>query len=495
MEKLKKLKPVLLFHLLVNSAVILFITGASYYHIPLDGFKDTAIYILHLLLLQITVAGFIYFLSLDKWVFRICFTALFLLYCGFSFWAYSQDVSITLPLIQSVLETKVDIAIDVITLPYAVFFIAAIITLIFIHRRHSKIQHLKWIKILFVPAVLGIVLYFVLEEKRPGSLKNRLPYNLIGGLIEYYEKPSLNLKDNITGLSFRNDSIKMVFVLGETVRADHLGINGYYRNTTPLLSEEPNLISFKNLFTNNTYTGASVPQILTDQDLESNVGEFTSLYTVLNKANFNTTWIGNQTLEKSFAPITNTNDQIILVDKFKSVFSFDKALDETMLISLDSILPAYPRQFITIQMIGSHWWYENRYTEKYRKFTPVIDSKYIPSLSFEQMINSYDNTIVYLDFFLDEIINRLMKEEKPSVMLYVSDHGEHLGEEGKWLHAQGGEAAMNPAYMIWFSERYKERFPDRVAKIKALENTEMKTDIIFYKTLSILGIEYSGTRN
>jgi len=100
-----------------------------------------------------------------------------------------------------------------------------------------------------------------------------------------------------------------------------------------------------------------------------------------------------------------------------------------------------------------------------------------------------------LDFFLDEIINRLMKEEQPSVMLYVSDHGEHLGEEGKWLHAQGGEPAMNPAYMIWFSERYKKIFPDRVAQIEALENTEMKTDVIFYKTLTILGIEYSGTRN
>ncbi len=492
MEKLRKLRPVLWFHLLVNVMVILFVTGASYYHIPLDGIKDTGIYLIHLLLLQTTVAGFIYFLSLNKWVFRVGFSALFLLYCGFSFWAYSQDLSITLPLVQSVLETKTDIAIDVITLPYTIFFLFAITALIFIHRKHGRIKPFNGFKLLVTPAALCIVLFFVLEEMRPGSLKNRLPYNLIGGLAEYYQKPELQLNKQIPDLSFKNDSIALVFVLGETVRADHIGINGYSRNTTPLLSEEDNLISFKKLFTNNTYTGASVPQILTDQDLETNEGVFTSLYSVLNKADFKTTWIGNQTLEKSFAPIANTNDEVILVDKFRSVFSFDKALDEVMLIPLDSILPSYYRQCITIQMIGSHWWYENRYTQEHRVFTPVIESKYIPSLTREQMINSYDNTIVYLDFFLNEIIERLKNETRPSVMLYVSDHGEHLGEEGKWLHAQGGEAAMNPAYMIWFSDSYIDRFPDRVTNIRSMKDARMNTDVIFYKTLSILGIDNSS---
>jgi Predicted membrane-associated, metal-dependent hydrolase len=400
MEKLKSLRPILLFHLLLNVSVILFITGASYYHTPLEGFKDTSIYVIHLLILQTTVAGILYFLSLNRWLFKIIFSGLFLLYCGFSFWAYSQDISITLPLIQSVLETKPDIAIDVITLPYTMFFLAAIGTLYFIIKRHQKIQATKGFKTLVLPAVACILLFYVLEQKRPGSLKNRLPYNLIAGLAEYFEKPALQLKTNIPNLEFNNDPLKLVFVLGETVRADHIGLNGYDRNTTPLLSSEKNLISYTSLYTNNTYTGASVPQILTDQNLESDEGTFTSIYSVANKANFETTWIGNQTLEKSFSPIVNTNNKIILVDKYKSVFSFGKELDEIMLVSLDTLLPKSERQFITIQMIGSHWWYENRYTEKQRKFTPVIDSKYIPSLTKEQIVNSYDNTIIYLDFFL-----------------------------------------------------------------------------------------------
>ncbi len=489
MEKLKSLRPVIVFHLLLNSIVIIFITGASYYHTPLEGIKDTAIYIIHLLLLQTTVAGLLYFLSLNKWVFHIVFSVLFLMYCGFSFWAYTQDISITMPLIQSILETKPDIAIDLISIPYILFFVVAIFALLFILKRQRSIQPTKGFLIFVIPALLAVFLFIALEKIRPGSLINRLPYSAVIGFRQYYEKPTLQLNKEIPALTFNKDSIKLVFVLGETVREDHLGINGYKRNTTPLLASKTNLISFKNLYTNNTYTGASVPQILTDELLEQKKESYTSIYSVVNKAKFKTTWIGNQTLEKSFAPIVYTNSEVILVDKYKSDFSFNKELDEAMLLPLDDVLKLSPRQFTTLHMMGSHWWYENRYTEDYSKFKPIIDSKYIPSLSSEQIINSYDNTILYLDYFLSEIINRLEKEEEPSLLFYVSDHGEHLGENGKWLHAQAGEEAKNPAYIIWFSEKYKEKYPKRVSKITKLKNNKLTTDVIYFTILELLDIK------
>lgn len=488
MEKLRSLKPVIVFHLLLNGIVILFITGASYYHTPLEGFKDTAIYLGHLLLLQTTVAGMLYFLSLNKWIFHIVFSALFLMYCGFSFWAYTQDISITMPLIQSVVETKSDIAIDLISTPYILFFVVAILALHFILKRQRSIQPTKGFLIFVIPALLAMCLFFALEKIRPGSLVHRLPYNAVLGLKHYYKKPTLQLNKEISELRFKEDSLKLVFVLGETVRADHLGINGYERNTTPLLAQKTNIISFKNLHTNNTYTGASVPQILTDEMLESKEASHTSIYSVVNKANFKTTWIGNQTLEKSFTPIVYTNSEVILVDKYKSEYSFNKELDEVMLAPLDSVLTLSSRQFTTLHMMGSHWWYENRYTEKHREFRPVIDSKYVPSLSSEQMINSYDNTILYLDFFLAEIIDRLEKEEEPSLLFYISDHGEHLGENGKWLHAQAGDVAKNPAYIIWFSEKYIEKYPKRVLKITELKDNKLTTDIVYYTLLDLLGI-------
>ena len=73
---------------------------------------------------------------------------------------------------------------------------------------------------------------------------------------------------NPGGIVSKSDSIKAVFVLGETLRADHLHLNGYSRNTTPLLSSREGVISFSDLFTSKTITATSVPQMLTDQKLE-----------------------------------------------------------------------------------------------------------------------------------------------------------------------------------------------------------------------------------
>lgn len=492
MERLRSLKPIIIFHLVANILVVFFITGASYYHTPLEGGKDTAIYLLHLFALQTTLAGIIYFLSLFKWVFRIGFSALFLMYCLFSFWAYSQDVSVTSGLIQAVLESKADIVVDVITLPYILFFSAAIVVLFFILKFHSKLAPRKGFTIFVLPAFLCICVFFFVENKRNGSFINRLPYNLVAGFVEYYEKPTLILNTEIPEIIRTNDSIKLVFVLGETVRGDHLGINGYERETTPLLSSEEHIISFKNLFTEHTYTGKSIPQILTNENLGEVKETYTSVFSVVNKANIKTTWIGNQTLETSFAPIVKTNEQVILIDKFKSEFSFNKALDEAMLPILETVLDAAPSQLITLHMIGSHWWYENRYSDSFRKFTPVIDSKYVPSQSREQMINSYDNTILYLDFFLNKVIQRLKKEKGPTAMLYVSDHGELLGEDGRYLHAQGGDVLKNPAYILWFSESYKSKYPAIVSEISEITNEQITTDDVYYRVLKILGINTSN---
>ncbi len=489
MERLKKLKPIIYFHLVLNATIVLFITGASYYHVPLEGFKDHAIYFLHLCALQGTVAGFLYFLSLFKWPFRILFSILFLAYCGFSFWAYSQDISITPSLIQGVLETKPDIAVDLVTIPYFMFYLAAVTALVFLLKWHSRLPKRRGLKVFVAPALALIIMFYVLERRQFGFFKFRLPYNVAVAVEEYFEKAPLELNLDPKGVVSRSDSIKAVFVLGETLRADHLGLNGYSRNTTPLLSERNDVISYSKLFTSKTITATSVPQMLTDQKLEDSNRPFTSVYSVANTAGFKTTWIGNQTMEKSYLPIAETNGEVMLVDKYRSVFSFDKELDGVMLKPMDSILKTSGKQLITLHMIGSHWWYENRYEDQHRVFTPVIDSKYIPSLTRDQLVNSYDNTIIYLDEFLNDIITRLEKEETPSFMIYASDHGELLGEGGKWLHAQEDDALKNPGYILWFSESFRINYPFKVKALEELSDEPTTMDVLYPTLLDLLDIE------
>ncbi|NND63036.1 MAG: sulfatase-like hydrolase/transferase [Flavobacteriaceae bacterium] len=490
MVKFQNLKPLIFFHLTVNVIFVLFITGASYFHTPLVGWKDTLVYLLHLMVLQTTIAGIIYLLSLHRRLFRIVFGVSFMLLSCFSFWAYTQDISVTPALFQAILETKPDIAIDLITAPYALFVIVAGAALLFILKYYNRIYPQMGSRILLIPALLCIGLYFIVESKRKGSLKNRLPYNILNAINAYTAKPELILNSEIKYAHTKSDSLKMVFVLGETVRADHLQLNGYERETNPFLIDRKNLISFTNLYTKYSYTGASVPQILTNQNLDSREGAFTSLYSVVSKAGYATTWIGNQTLEKSFDPVVQTNREVLLVDAYKSEFSFAKALDEEMLLPMKKELAEDNRKLVTLHMIGSHWWYENRYTDEFRKYTPVIDSKYVPSQSAEQMINSYDNTLIYLDYFLEAVIRTLEKEPLPTVMVYVSDHGEHLGERGKWLHAQAGEEAKNPAYLIWYSDSFLLKYPDSIQKLQQLEDEEITTDVIFETVLKLLDIDY-----
>ena len=488
MEKLRRLYKNIGFHLLMNIVVVIFITGASYYHTPLEGGKDTLVYLFHLILLQITVAGFLYIFSLYKWVFWIAFPTLFIFYCTFSFWAYTQDMSVTPQLIQAVFETKPDIAADLIIFPYFLFLLGGLLVVLLLIKFYNKLESRKGI-FLFLPMALACIgLYFVLENKRPNTLDSRLPYNVISGIKTYYEKPTLKLNTDLPEISKSEDSLKVVFILGETVREDHIGLNGYERNTTPLLAKQ-NVISYSKLHTDHTYTGASVPQLLTDQNLKDDRTTYTSLYSVVNQSKIPTTWIGNQTLEISYGPIVETNQEVILVDKYKSEYSFSKEMDEIMLPSMDSVLNSGPNQLITLHMIGSHWYYENRYTEKFRKYKPVIDSKYIPSVTQEEMINSYDNTILYLDDFMNSIIERLKEETVPTALIYVSDHGEYLGEDGQYLHAAGGDVLKNPAYILWFSDKYKEEHDEVVDRINDLKNNALTTDIIFHTILDILRID------
>jgi len=489
MAKQSAIKQHILFHLCLNALVVIFITGASYYHLPLSGFKDTLTYLIHLIILQSSVAGILYFLSFKLWIFRLVFSPLFFLFSAFAFWAYTQDISVTPHLIQAAFESKPDIAIDVISGPFMAYLGISITVIYLLNRWRKAIGDSPQPLLFGLLALVCLSLYPLTETYRPGSLQNRLPYNVVYSISEYQKRPSLTLNQVMPDLEYHKDSLVMILVLGESVRADHLGINGYHRNTTPGLDTITDIISFTKLKTAHTYTAASLPQILTDQGQVVKDTVYTSVYSILNSADFQTYWLGNQTLERGYAPIVATNDSVVLIDAFKNVFSFNKRKDEDLLPPLKAILPNSARNVISLHMIGSHWWYEDRYEDKHRRFTPVIDSKYIPSLNPDQLINSYDNTIVYMDEFLSHIIDALTQLKIPSVLVYISDHGEQLGEGGKWLHAQAGEAAKNPAYLMWFSKKYQKRYPKKVEALTSQIHDTSTTDRVFYDLLNLLGIE------
>ncbi len=492
---MQEIKGNIKFHFLLNVFVVLFITGASYYHLPLNGFKDTLIYLIHLVLLQFSVAGVLFFLSLNKYVFLFLFSFLYIIYGLFGYGIYAMDISVTASLLDAAFQSKFYIVKDFFSVELFVYLFLMLISLVIILKKYNKVDTSKKRILFSVISVLLILIFPLIENKRRNTFKMRQPYSLVSSLKEFLTKKEIVLGSVKRGLYKTNVSdLKVVLVLGETVRADHLQINGYARATTPNLINKSNCLSYKKMYTNRTYTAVSLPQILTNESIrksetETSGQKIKSIYGVLNSANVSTTWIGNQLLESSYEPIVLENDEVNIIDKFKSISSFSKSKDQALLPYFkESLKKDDLNHLITMHMIGSHWWYEDRYNDAERKYRPVIDSKYIPSMSKEQLVNSYDNTIVYLDFFLDAVIKRLEKEEGPVLMIYISDHGESLGEQGKWLHAHSGKELTNPAFLIWYSDSFKEKYPEKVTSFKSLKDMDLTTDLIYDMVLSVFRV-------
>lgn len=490
MEKLK-LGQEIKFHLKLHLLIAIFITIASYVHLPFGSVKGNFIYLIHFLLLHFSLFGFLYLFSLFNKIFKVFFPILFIIAASFSFWVYTQDLTIGVGMIQAILETNIDIAFDVFSFQFLFFILLSSFCVIYLFKRQKKISISSVKSPLFFVAILGVLTFFIVENYKFDAFKNRLPYNLYFGTMKYFDTPKVKLKKVNEQAFTKEEDLHIILVIGESVRADHLSLNGYLRNTTPLLSQQKKVISFKEVFTPFTFTAQSLPQILTSKSIsdKENNQEATSLYAVLNKASFKTEWIGNQSLEKSYKDIIYTNNSKIIIDEFHSFLSFKKEKDLALLnhFSIDDSFNG--NKITTLHMIGSHWYYNSRVTKDFQQFQPIVSSKHLGSLQKEELINSYDNTILYLDNFLNELIEKLKKSSKKTILIYLSDHGETLGEDGKWLHAQEHQASKNPAMLIWFSDNFEKSYPLKIAKMKAKNQDTITTDFLFHSILDIAEIK------
>ena len=491
MKKIKFWKQEIKFYFILNILIGVFITSASYVYLPFASGKDVLVYFVHFVLLHFSLFGFIYLFSLFQKVFKFLFPIFFIIAASFSFWVFTQDLSIGTGMIQAIIETNLDIATDVLSYQFFLFVSFAAFSILFFFKRYYQYMQSNVRSPFFYLALLGVITFFIVENYKFDAFKKRLPYSIYFGAIEYFKKPSVQLKE-VNALVFsKEENLHIILVLGESVRADHLSLNGYNRLTNPLLSDQGNLISFNNVFTPFTFTAQSVPQILTDISIDdsSKSKAATSLFTLLNKASFQTEWIGNQSLEKSYKDIIYSNTLVHIIDKFHTFSSFKKQKDAELLkhFSMDNL--NFGNTITTFHMIGSHWYYNNRIEKEFEVFNPITTSKYLGSLESETLINSYDNTIVYLDYFLNTLIEKLKKSSKKTLLIYISDHGETLGEDGKWLHAQEHNASKNPAMLVWFSNNFKKSYPLEIEKLISKKQDSITTDFLFHSILDISKIE------
>ena len=231
----------------------------------------------------------------------------------------------------------------------------------------------------------------------------------------------------------------IVMVVGETARADRFYLNGYHRNTNPQLSKERNLVSYKNVTSCGTSTAISVPCMFAiggrDNFKRSDADNSENALDVLARAGVSVLWRDNNSDSKGVA--TRVAYEDFKTSKTNPVCD-EECRDVGMLFGLQSYIDKQPGDvLIVLHQMGNHGpAYFKRYPPEFEKFKPACHSIELSECTVAEISNAYDNAILYTDYFLSEVIGLLKKNspEFETAMLYVSDHGESLGEKGLYLH-------------------------------------------------------------
>ncbi len=277
------------------------------------------------------------------------------------------------------------------------------------------------------------------------------------------------------------DNKKSVFVLviGESARSSNFSLYGYEKNTNPLLSKIENVHHFE-AESCATYTTAGLKCILEYK----NTGK---LYEVLPNYLFRN---GVEVIWRT----TNWGEPTINIKNFQDRGNLRKlckgencGYDEILLSGLkDQILASHKDKILIILHTStSHGpTYYKKYPPEFEKFTPVCKSVELANCSHEELINAYDNTIVYTDYILATLIDELKQlDDYNSSMIFISDHGESLGENNLYMHgipaSIAPEEQLEIPFIVWLSDDSK----------KLKDNQEHSQHNIFHSVLDFLAIE------
>ncbi|WP_340676964.1 phosphoethanolamine--lipid A transferase [Paraglaciecola sp.] len=231
----------------------------------------------------------------------------------------------------------------------------------------------------------------------------------------------------------------IIMIVGETVRADHWGLNGYERQTTPRLRKEQNIINYPNISSCGTSTAISVPCMFSLSDRENfdvdTAANTENAFDVIAKGGVSVLWRDNNSDSKGVAIRQRFED---FRTPERNTECDEECRDIGMLVGLQDYIDRQEKDiFIVLHQMGNHGpAYYKRYPKAFEKYTPACQTSELSNCSDQEIINAYDNTILYTDYFLSKVIELLKTNTQKfqGSMIYMSDHGESLGENGIYLH-------------------------------------------------------------
>lgn len=292
--------------------------------------------------------------------------------------------------------------------------------------------------------------------------------------------------------------VALVLVVGETVRAANWGLSGYVRQTTPELAVR-GVLNFRRMISCGTDTATSVPCLFSFNGRRqynwTEIRRRESLLHVLNRAGVAILWRDNQSGCKGVCDGLAVED---LSASFNPALCDGKrCFDEILLEGLQEKIDAAPGDIlIVLHMLGNHGpAYYQRYPAAYRQWTPTCDTSKLASCSQEALINTYDNAILYTDHVLAKAIDLLVGiTTHDTGLMYVSDHGESLGEMNLYLHGMPFAIAPSEQTHVpmiqWFSSGFvrAKRLNMHCLQTRAVRQPAMH-DHLFHTLLNLLDVQ------
>lgn len=480
-------------------------------------------FMLSVFLLISLLINFLLNLLTGKYTYKLIYSIVFLGASSALYFMNQYNILIDSDMLQNVFETNSAEAFDFVNLTlfiYVIFlgflplFIIWKVKLKFDTFTRSLLQRI--LLIVTSLALIGLLLFisypnYASIARNQRHLSHKIvPTNFIFAGISYIKQSLKSSRKELKVITtdahvdklWKEKKTVLVLILGETARADHFSLNGYKSMTTPLMNARATtgeIVNYSNVSSCGTSTAVSLPCIFSNLVREgyskSEAKTTENLLDFLLKADYEVEWRDNNTGCKG---LCNRAKFLDMTDvKGNEFCQGDECFDAVLLDKLKQQIQNNPKnQVIVLHQKGSHGpAYYLRYPKQFKKFTPTCDSNELQSCSQQQVINAYDNTLLYTDYFIEQSIKMLeqLPEATQTALIYMSDHGESLGENNIYLHGtpyfMAPTAQTHVPLIVWLSQQSQEYFGIDYDCLKNSAQQKLSHDNYFHSVLGLLHIQ------
>ena len=454
-----------------------------------------------------------------RWTIKPIIITLLLVSSLTNYFMNSYHVVIDDSMIRNMMQTDMQESLDLVTPKQVLYFVLlGLLPAFFVYRvplvqKNFKEEIISRLKLIFVSLVLILAPIGLLSKHYTSFAREHKPLRFTVNPIYWiystgkYIGKTFNSGPIVVkpiGLDAKisksddNRSKLVIMVVGEATRADHLSLNGYERETNPLLQKR-DIINFSNMSSCGTSTAESVPCMFSifergDYSYKKGITTENVLDVLKHTDKVAILWRDNNSDSKGVA-LRVAYEGFHTPEK-NSVCIEGECRDLGMLEGLDSFIEKNKGKdiLIVLHQMGNHGpAYYKRYPKAFEKFTPTCKTNQLEECTQEEIINAYDNALLYSDYFLDHVITFLQKYEKKydTALIYMADHGESLGENGIFLHGlpyfMAPDAQTHIGAFMWFGEGMKKEVDSAALQQRAAK--EYSQDNLFHTLLGIFNVK------